>query len=169
MKLKTIPWFSETVNHPGLARGGIYLLSGQPGGGKTTLALQISCDLAFTGHKILYLALEQSPGDLKQKVEKQIFPHRHTETIEHPEKSYDLKEGLSKIKSKLETKTEEDRILQNLFVDSSINGMEALPDFLARHVLGSTAQYNGIDLIIVDSMSRSRYITYILETISETF
>lgn len=151
MKLRSIPWFGEATNHPGLARGGIYLLSGPPGGGKTTLALQFAVDLASYGNKVLYLALEQSPSDIKQKVESQIFPHRRGEKLNKPE-TLTLKDGLKKAHKMIEADGTEDRVQNNLVIDSSVSGMDALPDFLARQVLGGTGTYQDVKLIIVDSL-----------------
>lgn len=151
MKLSGIPWFSEATNQVGLAQGGIYLLSGPPGGGKTTLALQIACDLARK-YKVLYIALEQSPSDIKQKIEKQIFPSRNNMKITRPE-IYDSFGPLAKkMRQKEKIKSNEDCIGENLFIDSSVNSMEGLPDFLARKVLGAVAPYGGVSLIIVDSI-----------------
>ena len=64
-KFPTINWFSEATNHKGLAKGGIYLLSGPPGCGKTTMALQMMVDFASCGEKVLYITLEQAPSFLK--------------------------------------------------------------------------------------------------------
>jgi len=65
MGLKYINWLEEAIK---LIEGGIYLLAGEPGIGKTTLALQIACDVAQQGKKVLYLTSEQSPSDLKAVV-----------------------------------------------------------------------------------------------------
>ncbi len=151
-KLNDLPWFAEAANHTGLAEGGIYLLSGPPGAGKTTLALQMAVDLACSGRKVLYLALEQSPSDLKYKVENQIFPHRRAGNHEDPKQTYGLKEGLKRAAKTVTDASEEERIEQYFFIDANVGGMEALPDFLARHVLGQPGQYVGISLIVVDSI-----------------
>jgi len=151
MRLKGIPWFAEAANHPGLACGGIYLLSGPPGVGKTTIALQIATDLASRGHKVLYLALEQSPSDIKQKIDKQVFPHRKDLILDKKEQFDSLKEGLEKIEKKLQKKEEKEIIEENFYIDSNLSGMESLPDFLARKVLG-TGRYEDVQLIIVDSI-----------------
>jgi len=41
LHLPSISWFAEAANHKGLVRRGVYLLSGPPGAGKTTIALQM--------------------------------------------------------------------------------------------------------------------------------
>ncbi len=151
MLLPGLPWFPEAANHKGLAEGGIYLLSGPPGAGKTTLALQIAVDVACQGHRVLYLALEQSPADLKYKVENLIFPSRHGQGPDGSKGTYSLKEGLKRAKKRIEAETEEQRIEEHFWVDASVSGMEGLPDFLARQVLGA-GPYAGSKLIVVDSI-----------------
>ncbi len=152
LKLRAIPWFPEAANHPGIAEGGIYLLSGPPGGGKTTIALQIAVDLASIGTKVLYLSLEQSPSDLKHKIEKQIFPHRRGKEQFKEQTFRSLQEAIAKKVKSIEAGSEEQRVEENLVVDASVNGMESLPDFLARQVLPSTGPYYGSRLIVVDSI-----------------
>lgn len=151
MKMRAIPWFAEATNHTGLALGGIYLLSGPPGGGKTTLALQIAVDLASYGRKVLYLALEQSPSDIKQKVVEQIFPHRRGEKLSKVE-TLSLADGLKKAEKVLDAEGTQQRAEDNLIIDASVSGMDALPDFLARQVLGATGTYRDVKLIVVDSL-----------------
>lgn len=152
MKLNDLPWFAEATNHKGLAVGGIYLLSGPEGAGKTNLALQMAVDLACQGYKVLYLALEQSPADLKGRVENLIFPHRRAADLDNSEEKHGFKEGLKQAKQVIQTETDEERIEEFFFIDSNINGMEALPDFLARQVLGQTGQYADVRLMVVDSI-----------------
>lgn len=62
LPLTKMNWFREVTK---LLRGGIYLLAGEPGSGKTTLSLQLALDIAQSGMKVLYLTTEQSPSDLK--------------------------------------------------------------------------------------------------------
>lgn len=49
----------------GFPRGYFYLLEGEPGTGKTTLALQFISDGLRNGEKVLYITLSESPEDLK--------------------------------------------------------------------------------------------------------
>ena len=61
LPLRTMQWLGESVK---FQRGGVYLLSGEPGVGKTTIAMQLALDLAGQGLKVLYLTNEQSASDL---------------------------------------------------------------------------------------------------------
>jgi hypothetical protein len=48
-------------------KGGVYLLAGQPGIGKSTLAIRLALDLGRQGHKVLYILTEQSREELAQR------------------------------------------------------------------------------------------------------
>lgn len=152
LKLPHLKWFPEAVNHTGLAKGGVYLLSGPPGAGKTTVALEMAVDLAAYGQKILYIALEQSPAALRDIVDRRIFQHRRTLRGIRTGTTLDWKSGLKSLGKASEAGEDESRVLENLMVDSSVSGMEGLPDFLTRQVLSEHAQYRGAKLIVVDSM-----------------
>jgi DNA repair protein RadA/Sms len=89
---------------------------------------------------------------LKQKIEKQIYKDRRKGKSDQDKETHALKEGLAKAEEQLHFHKEEERIAQNLFIDSSVNGMEGLPDFLARQVLGYSAPYCDVKLIVVDSI-----------------
>lgn len=62
LSLPTMPWLANAVE---LVAGGVYLLAGEPGVGKTTIAVQMALDLAAQRKHVLYLTNEQSPADLK--------------------------------------------------------------------------------------------------------
>ena len=49
----------------GFPRGHFYLLEGEPGTGKTTLALQFICEGLRNGETVLYITLSESPDDLR--------------------------------------------------------------------------------------------------------
>ncbi|MEN3974374.1 ATPase domain-containing protein [Emcibacter sp. SYSU 3D8] len=50
----------------GLSRGSLFLLEGEPGTGKTTIALQFLMDGARRGEKCLYITLSETPDELRQ-------------------------------------------------------------------------------------------------------
>lgn len=157
LKLPTINWYPEATCQKGLAKGGIYLLSGPPGSGKTTIAMEMMVDLAACGIKVLYVTLEQSPGWLKDTIENRIFPHRRaikleSQNIKPADWKDQLKELSKDIKSQSEVVDSENRIEDNLFVDSSVPNMDALSDFLVRQVIRSSAQYYDAKVIVVDSI-----------------
>lgn len=152
LKFRNLPWFPEAANHSGLAKGGIYLLSGPPSSGKSTLALQMCVDLACQGRKVVYVTLELSPQNLKHWVEDRVFPHRHKTAYTGDARSLSWKEILDAAGQALEVKGEEERVENNFSIDSNVSGMEQLPDFLTRHVLGVNVPYVGTHLIVVDSL-----------------
>jgi circadian clock protein KaiC len=55
----------DDILHGGLARGFLYLIEGNPGAGKTTLALQFLIEGATRGEKGLYLSLAESGDELR--------------------------------------------------------------------------------------------------------
>jgi len=110
---------------PGLVRGGIYLMSGEPGGGKTTAGLQVAGDLAISGTKVLYLTTEQSPSDIRRSVER----------------LYADEQGLVP-----------EPIRQNLYIDGTVESVGELPRFLDRSILADEGDYHGVQVIILDSV-----------------
>lgn len=50
----------------GFPRGHFYLLEGEPGTGKTTLALQFISEGVRNGEKVLYITLSESPAELQE-------------------------------------------------------------------------------------------------------
>ena len=65
LDISQLSWLKKAVGSD-LINGGIYLLAGEPGIGKTTLSLQMLGELAKQGIKVLYLPTEQSMGDIKR-------------------------------------------------------------------------------------------------------
>lgn len=61
VRVKTLPWLDEILNG-GFLKGGTYLFSGQPGIGKSRLALQICETVSST-----YNSFEESPGTLRER------------------------------------------------------------------------------------------------------
>src|SRR5579863_8438854 len=55
----------DDILHGGLAKGFLYLIEGNPGAGKTTLALQFLIEGARKGEKGLYISLAESEAELR--------------------------------------------------------------------------------------------------------
>jgi circadian clock protein KaiC len=65
MRLSTgIPGLDDIL-HGGIAKGFLYLIEGNPGAGKTTLALQFLIEGAKNGEKGLYISLAESEPELR--------------------------------------------------------------------------------------------------------
>lgn len=62
----------------GLLPGGVYLFTGTPGAGKTTLALQLADSLCAQGHTALFNTGEESPAQVKMTVERLRLKHGFT-------------------------------------------------------------------------------------------
>lgn len=60
-----VPGLDEIL-HGGLIRGGFYLLQGNPGSGKTTLAVQYALECKRRGEVALYISLTESAADLER-------------------------------------------------------------------------------------------------------
>jgi len=58
----------------GLVPGSVVLLAGEPGIGKSTLALQVSANLAAAGKTVLYVSAEESPGQVKLRAQRLGVP-----------------------------------------------------------------------------------------------
>lgn len=124
INLHSLPWLGKAIT-PGFIRGAVYLIAGEPGIGKTTLAIQVLGELAKQGVKVLYLTTEQGPGDLKRAV-----------TRIHGDSGGQLPE----------------HIRDNFFVDDTVEDIDALPRFLVRRVLTAGEEYHGVQAVAVDSV-----------------
>ena len=105
--------------------GGIYLLAGQPGIGKSRLSTQIALDLGRRGLKTLYILTEQSKDDLA-KVARQM-------TSDWPRRDANL-------------------AMSNVSPEEGLYDIENLPKFLAHKVMSPSGSYHGVKLIVVDSV-----------------
>jgi DNA repair protein RadA/Sms len=105
--------------------GGIYLIAGQPGIGRSTLGIQIALDLGKRGQRSLYILTEQSADDLAKRARRMCS--------EWPV-------------------LDREKALANISPEESIYDIEILPNFLSHQVLSSSGKYHGAKLIVVDSI-----------------
>jgi len=105
--------------------GGIYLIAGQPGIGKSTLGLQIALDLGRRSEKTLYILTEQSKEDVGQRARRM--------TSEWPTE-------------------DSNRALAHILPEDSVYDIETLPSFLAHQVMNRSGKYYGVKLIVLDSV-----------------
>lgn len=105
--------------------GGIYLLAGQPGIGKSTLSLQIALDLGGSGHKSVYVLTEQSSADLRMRA--------------------------TRLVSRWEALRRKNA-LSNVSPEEGVYDLETLPQFLAHQVTSPTGKHNGARLVVIDSV-----------------
>jgi len=122
LDISNLPWLKKAIGSD-LIKGGIYLLAGEPGIGKTTLTIQILGNLCKKGVKVLYIPTEQSLTDVKRVVNR-IF-------------------NLQMEK--------EPGITENLYIDN-IDDLAMLPWFLNHRVLPSESEYNSCEIIAIDSL-----------------
>ena len=124
-----LDWFRYRIDK--FVKGGVYLLAGEPGIGKTTLALQIAMDLGRQGIATLYILNEQSKSEIAKRA-KQI-------SSDWPSK--DCKKAL--------------KIVQPIGTEDGLyDNISNLPTFLSHQVLGQAGRYHflGAKLIVVDSI-----------------
>lgn len=123
VEVPSLPWLKDAIGQ-GFVRGGIYLLAGEPGIGKTTLALQILGDLSQRGIKVLYITTEQGLGDIKASMVR----------------VHSSESGLPKL------------IVENFYLDDSVEDIDSLPKFLARRLLTEGEDYHGCQALVIDSV-----------------
>jgi len=119
-----LQFFKEIVGGHFIA-GGRYLLSGQPGGGKSRLATQICLDLARQGIPALAILTEETPAQMKRRAQQM------TSEWQSPEIQL---------------------AMSNMLVDQSVFDVTTLPEFLVRQVLSTTGAYHKAKFIVLDSI-----------------
>lgn len=82
----------------GIVMGGLYLIGGSPGVGKSTLMLKISLNLSLSGLRVLYVSGEESNAQIKSRAQRlgelngnlHLFSEINLARIEEEVKNYDL-------------------------------------------------------------------------------
>jgi DNA repair protein RadA/Sms len=120
-----LPWLARASDTSGLVPGGIYLVAGEPGVGKTTLCMQIAGSLAREGVKTLYLTTEQSLGELKSAAVRL-----------HASNGGPLDRKLT----------------EHLSLENEIKDLAQLPSYLEEHVFTPGGREHGTACVILDSI-----------------
>jgi DNA repair protein RadA/Sms len=120
-----LSWLDKASDTSGLVPGGIYLIAGEPGIGKTTLCMQIAGSLAQREVKTLYLTTEQSLHELKT-----IAMRLHS----------------------TDRGAVDPRLNDHLVLDEDVRDLEQLPAYLERHVLTPGGRHYGARCVILDSI-----------------
>lgn len=126
---RTIPltdklaWLVHRIDK--FVQGGIYLLAGHPGIGKSTLGLQIALDVGAQGIKTLYILNEQSKEDLAKRARMLLA------------------------KSPKEIATAARKMIMP---EDAVYDISNLPEFLSHKVLSPNGKYHGVKLIVLDSV-----------------
>ena len=115
-------WFKEGITK--FVKGGIYLVAGQPGIGKSTLAIQVALELGRGGRHTVYILTEQSKEDLARRARLMTA----------------------------DLQGDHDTALGGVHAEDGIYDVETLPRFLMHEVLNPGGKYFGTDMIVVDSV-----------------
>ena len=118
-----LSWLGRRIEK--FVEGGVYLVAGQPGIGKSTLGLQLALDLGRQGLSTLYVVTEQSKSEIAKRA--RMIASRWPPA--------DLNRALSLIQP-----------------EDGIYDVASLPNFLSHQVLARGSRYHGVRLIVVDSI-----------------
>jgi DNA repair protein RadA/Sms len=118
-----LAWLTQAVGP--IVQGGLYLMGGPPGGGKSTVAMQLALDLGQVGVRTLYIATEEGREDIAARA------RRLASCLPHSAAS---------------------RALSNILPCDSLFDIGALPQLLARDVLSPSGPFHGVGLIVLDSI-----------------
>jgi len=81
----------DDILHGGIPSGHLYLIEGDPGTGKTTLALQFLLEGIRSGERVLYVTLSESRAELEQVAKSHGWPIQGLEIFEMIPPDDDLK------------------------------------------------------------------------------
>jgi len=116
-------WFAEAATR--LVKGGIYLVGGEPGIGKSTLALQLSLDLGRLGVRTAYILTEQSAADLAKRAKLMVADWPVSEA---------------------------ENAMVRVEPEEGVYSIGDLPRFLAREILNPSGKHHAAKFVVIDSV-----------------
>ena len=119
----SLAWLKHRIEN--FVVGGIYLIAGQPGIGKSTLGIQIALDLGKRDEKSPYILTEVSRQDLAHRAKRMCSDW---------------------------SRKEAEKALSMIEPEDNIYDMKNLPSFLAHQVMNPSGKYHKVKLIIIDSI-----------------
>jgi predicted ATP-dependent serine protease len=121
----SLDWLRQRIGK--FVAGGVNLIAGQPGIGKSRLSLQIALDLGRNGEKTLYVLTEEPKSRLKDRAEQMCS-------------------------GRAWSSEQRKKAMANVQPGDAVYDLETLPSFLAHQVMGSSGAHHGVTLIVVDSV-----------------
>ncbi|HEO63857.1 MAG TPA: DNA repair protein RadA, partial [Candidatus Omnitrophica bacterium] len=157
----------DTVLGGGLVAGSVVLLGGRPGIGKSTIMLQIACNIASTKKKVLYVSGEESLAQIKMRAARL--------KIEGKEQLYFLSEtNLEYIVSQIESLSPECLVLDSIQVVSH-PGLSSSAGTISQvkesaQVLTRIAKEKGIAVFLIGHVTKEGSLAgpMVLEHIVDT-
>lgn len=118
-----LSWLKERVTR--LVEGGVYLIAGPPGIGKSTLGIQLALSLGAQNIPSVYVLTEQSKQELANR---------------------------ARLMTASWKPRVRERALLNLKPEDAVYDVEMLPNFLAHKVISKNGVYFGARLVVIDSI-----------------
>lgn len=150
----------DRVLGPGLTAGGVYLLAGQPGIGKSTLLTQLALSANSSDRKqVLYICSEETPAQVANRIERLKGKNNDLEHISLL--------GTSDLESALDTLNKPEAHPSLIIVDSvqsiSTGSVESQPGTPAQiractNLLINTAKSTSIPIILVGHVTKQGVI-----------
>ena len=152
----------------GVVTGSVTLIGGDPGIGKSTLLLQVSCSLAQKGHKVLYISGEESVNQVKMRAER-LHPEKQIPVYIVNQVDLDaIKEDIKKLKPRIVV-LDSIQVVYQSFLSSSPGSVSQVRE--CASILTHLAKSLGFSLFIIGHVTKEgmlagpRVLEHIVDTV----